>query len=72
MVVLVETKIGTAAIAGDLIHSYENLELNWPIGAFWDLNQVMDGMQRLRSEADLVLANHDWAIWERYPEGKIG
>jgi glyoxylase-like metal-dependent hydrolase (beta-lactamase superfamily II) len=72
MTVQVQTKLGSVAIASDLVHSYENLNLNWPIGAFWNLNEVMEGMNRLREEVDFILPNHDWAIWMHYPEGKIG
>jgi glyoxylase-like metal-dependent hydrolase (beta-lactamase superfamily II) len=72
MAVVVETKANKVAIAGDLVHSYENLELDWPIGSFWDLQQVLDGMQDLRNIAEIVLPNHDWGIWMHYPSGAIG
>lgn len=57
--ILVETEIGRVAIASDLIHSYKNLELNWPIGSFWDLKKVIQGMQRLHEIADVILPSHD-------------
>ena len=72
MVILVETRVGCVGIAGDLVHSYENLELNWPIGSFWDLEQVMQGMDLLRREADVIVPNHDWAVWKRHQGGQIG
>ena len=72
MAILVETDMGRVGIAGDLVHSYENLELDWPIGSFWDLDQVIQGMHRLRSEFDLILPNHDWAVWKRHPGGQVG
>ena len=72
MAVIVQTKEGKVALAGDLVHSFENLELDWPIGSFWDLQQVMTGMQHLRNIADIVLPNHDWGIWKFFPDGAIG
>jgi glyoxylase-like metal-dependent hydrolase (beta-lactamase superfamily II) len=72
MAVLVDTGMGRVAIASDLIHSYANLELEWPIGAYWNLEEVMEGMQFLKSEAKIVLPNHDWAVWKRFPSGVIG
>jgi glyoxylase-like metal-dependent hydrolase (beta-lactamase superfamily II) len=70
--VLVDTEIGRVVIASDIIHSYKNLELNWPIGSYWDLNQVIRGMRRLRRIADFVLPNHDAELWQRFPQGVIG
>jgi glyoxylase-like metal-dependent hydrolase (beta-lactamase superfamily II) len=69
--VLVDTISGCVAIASDLVHSYRNLELDWPIGSFWNLNQVIDGVRYLKENADIVLPSHDWALWQRYPNGKI-
>ena len=70
--VVVDTEIGRVAIASDIIHSYRNLELNWPIGSYWDLNQVIRGMRHLLEIADLILPNHDAELWKRFPQGVIG
>lgn len=72
MSVLVSTRLGRVAIAGDLIHSYGNLELDWPLGSLWNLNQAMHSMQRLRESAEIILPSHDWELWERFPDGIIG
>jgi glyoxylase-like metal-dependent hydrolase (beta-lactamase superfamily II) len=70
--VMVDTAEGTVALAGDGVYNYKNLELNWPMGAFIDMEAVMRGFDRLRSEADVIVPNHDWAFREKYPTGVIG
>lgn len=72
LAVLVQTALGRVAIASDLVYSYRNLELDWPIGSFWNLGQLMDGMQRLRKEADIILPSHDARLLELFPGGVIG
>ncbi len=72
MSVLVTTDAGVVGLASDLMYNYKNLELNWPIGAFWNLPQLMAGYDRLRAESDIVVPAHDWAIVERFPTGTIG
>jgi glyoxylase-like metal-dependent hydrolase (beta-lactamase superfamily II) len=69
--VLVDTASGRIAIASDLVHSYRNLELDWPIGSFWNLDQVVDGVKYLKEHADIVLPNHDWELLQRFPNGNI-
>ena len=40
-VVLVETDAGRVCIPGDLVPFYKNIELNWPMGAFFDVEAVV-------------------------------
>ena len=70
--VIVDTKSGRIAIAGDVIYTYYNFEHHWPIGHFWDLNAVIRAEDRLRMNADVVIPNHDFAFWHRFPNGTIG
>jgi len=57
------------AIAGDVVPTFFNIERNWPTGNFWNLNEVMDGMYRLRAACRIVLPSHDWRLWREHPNG---
>ena len=46
MVVVVDTEVGRVCLAGDIMYNYRNLELNWPTGSFWDLQDLMSGYDR--------------------------
>lgn len=72
MVVVVDTAEGRVCLAGDIMYNYKNLELNWPTGSFWDLQDLMGGYDRLRLEADVIIPGHDWEFRQRYPSGTIG
>lgn len=72
MATLVETAAGTVCLASDAAYNYRNLELNWPNGSFWDLEGVIRGYARMRTEADIIVPNHDWRFRERFPDGTIG
>lgn len=72
MAVIVETSQGRVAIAGDIVYDSKNLELEWPIGAYYRMDQLLAGMQRLRLLATKVLPNHCWKLCEEYPDGVIG
>lgn len=72
MVVMIDTSEGTVCLAGDIMYNYRNLELNWPTGSFWDLKDLMNGYERLRSEANIIVPGHDWQFREFYPSGTIG
>jgi glyoxylase-like metal-dependent hydrolase (beta-lactamase superfamily II) len=63
-----ESKVG---IAGDVVPTFFNLENRWPTGSFWCLDEVLSGMNRLRTECATVLPSHDWELWERYPSGTV-
>lgn len=72
MVVMVETDAGTVCLTSDVMYNYKNLELNWPMGSFWDLPELMAGYDRIRKEADIIIPEHDWKFRELYPTGQIG
>lgn len=72
MVVMVKTSIGRVCLTSDVMYNYRNLELNWPMGSFWDLRELMRGYQRLRTEADVIVPEHDWQFLEEFPQGVIG
>lgn len=72
MVVMVETDAGTVCLTSDVMYNYKNLELNWPMGSFWDLPDLMTGYDRLRREADIIIPEHDWQFLEEHPSGTIG
>jgi hypothetical protein len=54
------------------MYNYRNLELNWPMGSFWDIRELMRGYDRLRREADVIVPEHDWEFYEHFPTGTIG
>lgn len=72
MVTYVETALGIVALTSDVMYNYRNLELNWPMGAYWNLQELMNGYARIRSEADVIVPNHDWQVRVVYPDGVIG
>lgn len=72
MVVMVKTGAGTVCLTSDVMYNYKNLELNWPMGSFWDLPDLMTGYDRLHREADIIIPEHDWKFRELYPSGTIG
>lgn len=61
-VVEVNTSLGRVIIAGDLVMCFENLEKEWPIGLFWDLQECVEGIQWLKEQKALVLPSHDWKV----------
>lgn len=68
--VCVDTPAGRAALAGDVVYKFRNLEENLPIG--WaDPNAWHTAVRRLRSAADIILPGHDPEILTRYPGGLI-
>lgn len=70
--VLVKTDVGTVCLTSDLMYNYRNLELDWPTGSFWNLEQMIDGYRRVREEADVIVPQHDWQILVEHPSGSIG
>jgi len=71
MVVMVETGQGIVCLTSDVMYNYRNLELNWPMGSFWNLAELMRGYDRLRREADLIIPEHDWQFAQQFPTGTI-
>jgi len=72
MVVMVTTDAGTVCLTSDVMYNYKNLELNWPMGSFWDLPDLLAGYDRIRREADIVVPEHDWKFLQVHPTGTIG
>jgi len=72
MSVVIDTGIGRVCLTSDVMYNYKNLELNWPMGSFWDLQDLMRGYDRLRVEADVLVPEHDWKFLQEFPTGTIG
>ena len=72
MVVIIETAQGRVCLTSDVMYNYRNLELNWPMGSFWDLPDLMRGYDRLHIEADIIIPEHDWQFRQQFPTGTIG
>lgn len=72
MVVMVDTSEGTVCLTSDVMYNYANLELNWPMGSYWDLPELIAGYDQIRNEADIIVPEHDWKFREIYPTGTIG
>jgi hypothetical protein len=71
MVTMVETSQGVVCLTSDVMYNYRNLELNWPMGSFWNLPELMRGYDRIHREADAIIPQHDWEFREHYPSGTI-
>ena len=71
-VVLVDTNAGRVCLAGDILYFYRNLELDWPVGSFFDLPELMRAHAWMRANADIIVPQHDWKFFELYPDGSIG
>jgi glyoxylase-like metal-dependent hydrolase (beta-lactamase superfamily II) len=69
---LVRTSIGLVCLASDTLYNYRNIELDWPVGSYWDLPQLLRGMARMRREADVIVPQHDWQFLIEHPGGTIG
>jgi len=71
-VVVVETDAGRVCLPGDLVPFYKNLELNWPSGIFFNINEVIAGFAWMSAHADLIIPHHDWGFLNHHPSGVIG
>jgi len=69
--VLVETYLGPAVIAGDVVYKYENIERDRPARSP-DPRACREAMTKIRGLADIVLPGHDPLVLERWPGGIIG
>ncbi len=72
MVVFVDTEVGTVCLTSDVMYNYANLELNWPMGSFWNLSELLEGYDRIRRESDVIVPEHDWKFRTLHPSGTIG
>lgn len=59
---LVDTELGTFAIAGDAVSTYANLDADLPPGFHVNVDESMDSMDLLRVAADHVLPSHDYGV----------
>lgn len=64
--VAVQTEKGKAIIAGDVIFTYRNLEEGVPGGFNSNLMECFAAMERVRSEADIILPAHDPDVVQRH------
>jgi glyoxylase-like metal-dependent hydrolase (beta-lactamase superfamily II) len=69
---LVHTLAGVVCLTSDTMYNYRNIELDWPVGSFWDLPDLLRGMARMRHEADILVPQHDWQFAVEHPGGTIG
>lgn len=69
---LVETKEGRVAVAGDAIYTYENLEKKIAPGVHTDVDESIRSMERIARAADLILPAHDMQVVERFAGRTIG
>lgn len=73
LVLFVETKIGTVAIAADTICRYENWKTKWigPSGNFWNMSELERAYDVIAKEADIIIPGHDWKVLDYYPNGIV-
>ena len=57
---VVETEDGMAAIPGDNIMSFDNIEKNIPIGLFYNLKACVDSLDYVRTLDARCFPSHDW------------
>jgi glyoxylase-like metal-dependent hydrolase (beta-lactamase superfamily II) len=69
---LVQTSAGIVCLTSDTMYNYRNIELDWPVGSFWDLSGLLAGMARMRHEADILVPQHDWQLLQQFPSGTVG
>jgi glyoxylase-like metal-dependent hydrolase (beta-lactamase superfamily II) len=69
--VLVQTPVGSVAIAGDAVANYRNLEYEWPSGNPFDVGAAVRSIQLLKRH-DLILVNHDPMFEQLFPSGHVG
>jgi len=72
MVTIVDTRLGKVCLTSDVMYNYRNLQLNWPMGSFWNLQELMRGYDRLKIESKIIVPQHDWEFFEYFPSGTIG
>lgn len=70
--ILVETRAGRAAITGDVVSVYENIEQDRVVGVHENPVECRVGMARIREAADIILPSHDPEVLVRHPGGVIG
>jgi glyoxylase-like metal-dependent hydrolase (beta-lactamase superfamily II) len=72
MVVMVDTSLGKVCIGSDFYYNYTNIDKSWPMGPLWNVQQWIDNDRWVKSNCDIILPNHDFALFNRFPSGVIG
>lgn len=54
-------------LTSDLCFFYRHIEQDLPIGFFWNLAEVFQGMARCRAEADAIIPQHDPRLEQEFP-----
>jgi glyoxylase-like metal-dependent hydrolase (beta-lactamase superfamily II) len=72
MAVFVQTGKGRVCIASDFFYNYTNVRQEWPIGPVWNMEEWITGLRLIKGESDIILPNHDFEIFEIYPDGIVG
>ena len=66
--VMLPTKFGEkTCLTSDLCLFYRNFEEDIPIGVASSIVEVLEGMVRIRAEADHVIPNHDPLLEQQFP-----
>lgn len=72
MVVMVDTALGKVCIGSDFYYNYTNIDRSWPMGPLWNVQQWIDNDRWVKSNCDMILPNHDFALFNRFPSRVIG
>lgn len=72
MVVMVDTSLGKVCIGSDFYYNYTNIDKSWPMGPLWNVQQWIDNDRWVKSNCDIILPNHDFALFNRFPSRVIG
>jgi len=72
MVVMIDTVLGKVCIASDFYYNYTNINYSWPMGPLWNVQQWIDNDRMLKSISDIILPNHDYALFNKFPGCIIG
>jgi len=72
MVVRIPTSEGPAIVVGDAFYMYEHIEKDIPLGYRTNVQEVLEGYRWLRSQNAILLPAHDYAIFDRHPQGTVG
>ena len=65
--IYVETDKGRAIITGDVCYIYANIEQDIPVGYYYNLEDSIKALSKLRKDGKFILPGHDPAILDRYP-----
>ena len=72
VMVSVDTADGVAMLTGDIVLNYRHIENDWPMGTFWNGDEVLRAYELIHRTSDIVVPSHDFELWERHKDGIIG